>query len=82
MRDGLEQLKHAGVAVLVLMGHPGFYPRFGLLTGCFGICGLAIALPKPIEGDDGHTLRPLKVSAALFNFAPWHRHVKFVRLAD
>jgi len=61
MKDGLEQLKQAGVAVLILMGHPNFYPRFGLLTGCFGTRGLAIALPKPVEGDDGHTLRPLKV---------------------
>lgn len=73
MKDGLEQLKQAGVAVLVLVGHPGYYPRFGLLPGCFGVRGISIALPKPVEGDDGHTLRPLKAGDESTLRALWHK---------
>jgi len=61
MKDGLEQLKLNGVVILVLMGHPSYYPRFGLIPRCFGQCALSIPLPQPCDEEDGHLLRPLQV---------------------
>jgi putative acetyltransferase len=38
VRAGLEQCKEIGVGAVVVLGHPGYYPRFGFLPASrFGI---------------------------------------------
>ena len=38
VRAGLEQVKELGFVAVVVLGHPGFYPRFGFVPSSrFGI---------------------------------------------
>jgi putative acetyltransferase len=38
VRVGVEDCRQAGYGIVVVLGHPGFYPRFGFLPAChFGI---------------------------------------------
>jgi putative acetyltransferase len=33
IREGLDRCAHAGHRIVVLLGHPGYYPRFGFSSG-------------------------------------------------
>jgi putative acetyltransferase len=38
IRQGIKELKHAGHSVTVVLGHAGYYPRFGFVAAsAYGI---------------------------------------------
>ena len=45
VREGLDLCRRRGHRIVVVLGHPGFYPRFGFSTD------LAVPLASPFAGD-------------------------------
>ncbi|WP_274361936.1 GNAT family N-acetyltransferase [Paenibacillus thermotolerans] len=43
IEEGHRVLEEMGVKVGLVLGHPGYYPRFGYVTGMFGTCRLKVA---------------------------------------
>lgn len=43
IEEGHRVLEEMGVKVGLVLGHPGYYPRFGYRTGMFGTCRLRVA---------------------------------------
>ncbi|HSL45392.1 MAG TPA: N-acetyltransferase [Anaerolineales bacterium] len=69
VRRGLEECKHLGHAIIIVLGHPAYYPRFGfsselakLLECPFGDCGsawMALELiPGALDGVRGKIIYP------------------------
>ena len=69
VRHGLEECKRLGHAMVIVLGHPGYYPRFGFsalmakqLECPYGNCGdawMAMELtPGALEGVQGKVVYP------------------------
>lgn len=67
VREGLERCRLAGESVVVVVGHPGFYPRFGfsvaltadLESGYAGESFMALELtPSALDGVSGSVVYP------------------------
>ena len=56
MQAGLERAAELGYGVIVLIGHPTYYPRFGFIPG--SRYGLRCAIPVPDEVFMARLLRP------------------------
>ncbi len=68
VREGLEKLRRAGHAAVVLVGHPAYYPRFGFVPArqyglrcefdCSAEAFMALELhPGSLSGLDGGVVR-------------------------
>lgn len=57
IRDGLERLRADGVGLVFVLGHPGYYPRFGFEPA--GKLGLAAPYPIPEEVSDAWMVQEL-----------------------
>jgi putative acetyltransferase len=73
VRDGLRRCAAAGIAAVVVVGHPGFYPRFGFVPG--RTMGLRCEYPVP---DDVFMAVEL-VPGALRGYAGLVRYVAELR---
>jgi len=67
VRHGLERLREASRAAVIVLGHPGYYPRFGfsaalaakLRTPFPGEAFMALELvPGALAGQAGHVRYP------------------------
>ncbi len=56
VRRGLEDCRRMGHNVVVLVGHPSYYPRFGFLPA--GPLGLELPIPVPEEAFMALELTP------------------------
>jgi putative acetyltransferase len=56
VREGLEALRRAGHAAVVVLGHPAYYPRFGFVPA--SRFGLRWEFPAPEEAFLACELRP------------------------
>jgi predicted N-acetyltransferase YhbS len=56
--EGLRRLQDAGVELVFVLGHPGYYPKFGFRTA--GSLGLQAPHPIPAEHADAWMVRALK----------------------
>lgn len=74
-RAGIEQARQAGIAAIIVLGHPGYYPRFGFsadrarhLEAPFsGPAFMALELaPGALDGAAGQVTYP----AAFFDLTP------------
>lgn len=61
VREGLERLKAAGVALVFVLGHPGYYPRFGFSPA--GRKGFEASYPIPPENADAWMVMALRAGA-------------------
>jgi putative acetyltransferase len=50
VKEGLERLSRAGVDLVFVVGHPGYYPRHGFVQA--GELGFETPYPMPIEQAD------------------------------
>ena len=55
---GLEQLKAAGVGLVFVLGHPGYYPRYGFTPA--GCLGFDAPYPIPAEHADAWMVQALE----------------------
>jgi predicted N-acetyltransferase YhbS len=60
IREGLEQLAAAGVDLVFVLGHPGYYPRFGFRPA--GCLGLSAPYPIPAEHEDAWMVQELRAA--------------------
>jgi predicted N-acetyltransferase YhbS len=58
VREGLEQLRTAGVELVFVLGHPGYYPRHGFSAA--GIKGFDAPYPIPPENSDAWMVQALR----------------------
>lgn len=58
IREGLKQLTESGVDLVFVLGHPGYYPKFGFQTA--GLSGFEAPYPIPSEHADAWMVRELK----------------------
>lgn len=58
IREGLAQLTKAGVDLVFVLGHPGYYPKFGFRPA--GVLGLDAPYPIPPEHADAWMVQELK----------------------
>lgn len=58
IRDGLEKLRNAGTGLVFVLGHPGYYPRFGFRPA--GVQGLQAPYPIPPEHAEAWMVQELK----------------------
>jgi len=59
VNDGLKDLAAAGVELVFVLGHPGYYPRFGFRPA--GVLGFEAPYPIPPHNEDAwmvHELQP------------------------
>jgi putative acetyltransferase len=56
--EGLRQLDESGVDLVFVLGHPGYYPRFGFEPA--GVLGLHAPYPIPSENADAWMMKSLK----------------------
>jgi len=56
--EGLRQLGESGVGLVFVLGHPGYYPRFGFEPA--GALGLHAPYPIPSENADAWMMKSLK----------------------
>jgi|SRR5580700_2715976 putative acetyltransferase len=61
VRAGLERCRELGYAVVALIGHPTYYPRFGFAAA--SRIGLTCNIPVPDEVFMAHAIRADEVSA-------------------
>ena len=47
IREGIEQLKTAGIDLVFVLGHPGYYPKYGFSPA--GSAGFDAPYPVPVE---------------------------------
>jgi len=59
IREGLKKLAGSGVDLVFVLGHPGYYPRFGFQTA--GALGFEPPYPIPSEHADAWMVQELKV---------------------
>jgi predicted N-acetyltransferase YhbS len=58
IREGLKQLAESGVDLVFVLGHPGYYPKFGFQTA--GLLGFESPFPIPSEHADAWMVYELK----------------------
>lgn len=58
IKEGLTQLKAAGVELVFVLGHPGYYPKYGFSTA--GDKGFAAPYPIPPENADAWMVLELR----------------------
>ena len=58
IHEGLRLLKRAGVELVFVLGHPGYYPRCGFVTA--GRLGFVAPYPIPDEHADAWMVQELK----------------------
>jgi predicted N-acetyltransferase YhbS len=58
IKEGLKRLSASGVALVFVLGHPGYYPRYGFHTA--GTCGLEAPYPIPDEHADAWMVQELQ----------------------
>ena len=58
IRNGLRQLAEEGTGLVFVLGHPGYYPRFGFRPA--GACGLVAPYPIPPQHADAWMVQELK----------------------
>jgi putative acetyltransferase len=58
IRAGLDQLRAAGVALVFVLGHPGYYPKYGFAPA--GTHGLFAPYPIPPEVADAWMVQELR----------------------
>lgn len=56
--SGLDRLREAGVELVFVLGHPGYYPRFGFRPA--GMFGLQAPYPIPAENAEAWMVCHLK----------------------
>lgn len=61
MEDGLRILEERRFELLLILGHPEYYPKFGLKTRCYGQSGVEVTGPTTEPAPDS-LLRPLRPS--------------------
>ena len=59
IREGLKQLAESGVDLVFVLGHPGYYPKFGFHAA--GVLGFEAPYPIPSEHADAWMVQELKV---------------------
>jgi putative acetyltransferase len=57
IKEGLKQLKTAGVELVFVLGHPGYYPKYGFSTA--GIKGFEASYPIPPENSGAWMVQEL-----------------------
>jgi len=57
IKEGLKQLKEAGVELVFVLGHPGYYPKYGFTAA--GIKGFDAPYPIPSENSDAWMVQEL-----------------------
>ncbi len=57
IKEGLKQLKATGVELVFVLGHPGYYPKYGFSTA--GIQGFEASYPIPPENSGAWMVREL-----------------------
>jgi len=58
IKAGLERLAASGVDLVFVLGHPGYYPRYGFKTA--GILGFEAPYPIPDEHADAWMVQQLR----------------------
>ncbi len=58
IKEGLKQLAESGVDLVFVLGHPGYYPKFGFQTA--GLLGFEAPYPIPSEHADAWMVQELK----------------------
>lgn len=58
IKEGLHQLKNAGVELVFVLGHPDYYPRCGFATA--GSLGFEAPYPIPDKNADAWMVQALK----------------------
>lgn len=58
IREGLDQLTRSGVDLVFVLGHPGYYPKFGFQPA--GVLGFDAPYPIPSEHADSWMVQELK----------------------
>ena len=58
IRNGLRQLADEGTGLVFVLGHPGYYPRFGFRPA--GACGLVAPYPIPPQHADAWMVQELQ----------------------
>ncbi|MCP4471056.1 MAG: N-acetyltransferase [Gammaproteobacteria bacterium] len=58
IREGLKQLAESGVDLVFVLGHPGYYPKFGFQTA--GLLGLQAPHSIPSEHAEAWMVQGLK----------------------
>ena len=56
--EGLGRLKRAGVGLVFVLGHPGYYPRFGFIEA--GANGFSAPYPIPPENAAAWMVQALR----------------------
>ena len=57
IKEGLNQLKAAGVELVFVLGHPGYYPKYGFSAA--GIKGFEASYPIPPENSGAWMVQEL-----------------------
>ena len=57
IKEGLKQLKATGVELVFVLGHPGYYPKYGFSAA--GIKGFDAPYPIPPENSDAWMVQEL-----------------------
>ena len=58
IKEGLDQLRNAGVDLVFVLGHPDYYPRCGFMPA--GVLGFEAPYPIPDEHADAWMVHALK----------------------
>jgi len=58
IREGLKQLAESGVELVFVLGHPGYYPKFGFQPA--GVLGFEATYPIPSEHAGAWMVQELK----------------------
>jgi len=67
VESGLETCRQGGHRIVVVLGHPDFYPRFGFSAET------ARPIESPFEGGEAWMAMELEPGAPWIGFAPEHR---------
>lgn len=58
IEEGLSQLRESGIALVFVLGHPGYYPRCGFTTA--GVLGFEAPYPIPEEHAEAWMVQELR----------------------
>jgi predicted N-acetyltransferase YhbS len=69
VREGLRRLPEAGVDLVFVLGHPGYYPRFGFTAA--GVKGFEAPYPIPQKNADAWMVKVLRGTHAAHSGGRW-----------